>query len=134
MFRLIANVSVALAAGLTSCRDSTAPVAPCHGAIDVTVSLAPQPRFSWSPACGISLLWVATAPVSAGDVETVVWSFRVPERTPIGPQIRYGVLPKGADGSPAPPLVPGREYIVRAMYTVGEDAAVASGSARFTPR
>jgi hypothetical protein len=124
-----------LLSGLLGCHDATAPAA-CDGKLDVLVSPGATPTISWSPSCGISALEVFSepAPFTAGEIETPVWAFTVSELTPIGPGVRYGSTPRGANVSKAPQaLLPGREYRVLVMYTVGGDGVSAMGERIFVP-
>jgi hypothetical protein len=133
MRRILVQAFSLTVAGLIACRDSTAPPAPCTGAISVNVAGSAQPSFVWSPACGISLLTVATVPASSNDVERAIWGFTVPERAPVGPGINYGKSPRNATVWRGPEaLAVGKTYHITVMYTVGGDGVVASGGATFT--
>src|SRR5512132_510559 len=92
----------------------------CMQDVQVAVLTETTPLISWAPACGISSLSVETVPSSAGGSVETVWSFYVPENSPVGPGIRYGQSPSGANVSVAPhPLVAGARYRVRVLQTVG---------------
>ena len=124
-----------LLSGLLGCRDSTAPAA-CAGRLDLLVSSGVTPTISWSPSCGLSGLAVFKEPVpfSAEQFETPAWAFTVSELTPIGPGVRYGRAPSGANVSKAPEtLLPGAAYRVAVYYTVGGDSLVAIGERMFVP-
>jgi hypothetical protein len=61
-----------------------------------------------------------------------MWYFAVPENAPIGPSIRYGVMPVGITfWSPPRALVAGASYRVRVMQTLGGDVVVAGGEKVF---
>ena len=118
-----------------ACRETTAPVARegCVGPVQMAVRTESTPVFSWSPGCGVSHLWVVTVPSAPGVSEEIMWSFSLPESTPIGPGIRYGDTPIGIRfWTPPRALVAGASYRVRVMQTVGEDVVVAGGEKVFT--
>lgn len=130
----LATISAVLLAAL-GCSEATAPVSrkPCSGPVDVAVSKDTTPVFAWAPACGMSDFWVVTVPSSPAETEEVVWSFSVPEQTPVGPGIRYGIAPDGITYWTHPrALIPGTQYRVRVMQTVGGDVVVAGGEKVFT--
>jgi hypothetical protein len=104
----------------------------CVENVQVAVITETTPLFSWAPACGMSRLSVETVPSTpAGSPETV-WAFFLPENAPVGPTIRYGQAPSGANVWVAPqPLVGGTNYRVRVMQTLGGDVLVGSGGAVF---
>lgn len=105
----------------------------CAQNVQVAVITETPPLFSWAPACGISSLSVETVPSSAGGSVETVWAFFAPENNPVGPRIRYGQAPSGANVSIAPrPLVAGTTYRVRVVQTLGGDVLVGSGEAVFT--
>lgn len=129
----LTRVSAVLAT--LGCHDATAPIAPqgCVGPVKIAVLTEPTPVFGWSPACGVSMVWVVTVPSSPGESEESRWAFSVPENTPVGPGLRYGVTPAGATTwTPAHVLVPGTAYRVRVMQTLGGDVVVAGGEKIFT--
>lgn len=135
--------STLMLAALLGCRSSTEPdplvgwLSPtgCNGRIDVTVTSGVVPTFSWTPNCGISALTVTNVTPAPGTTwEAPVWGFSVPENHPLGPTVRYGAAPAGANlWTPARPLDAGTTYRVSVMLTVGLDVAVASGSRTFVP-
>jgi hypothetical protein len=105
----------------------------CAQNVQVAVVSGANPVFSWAPACGMSSLSVETVPAGAGASVQTVWGFTVPENTPVGPGIRYGQAPNGANVWFAPePLVTGTSYRIRVTQTVGGDVLVGSGEALFT--
>ncbi len=115
--------------------NGTSPVTPegCVQNVQVAVVQGANPVFSWSPACGMSSLSVATVPSTPGVNEESMWAFSVPEQSPIGPAIRYGSAPVGATVWTQPrALVAGASYRVRVMQTVGGDVLVGSGERVFT--
>lgn len=117
------------------CRGTTEPVSRegCVGPVQITVQTKSTPVFSWSPACGISDFWVVTVPSSPGATEEPMWTFSVPEHTPVGPAIRYGETPVGMTfWTPPRALVRGTAYRVRVMKTVGGDVVVAGGEKEFS--
>jgi len=135
LFRRRSATLLLLLSGLLGCRDATAPAA-CDGKLDVLVSGGVTPIISWSPKCGISELAVFSepAPFSAGEYESVVWAFTVSELTPIGPGVRYGRAPSGANVSKAAQaLRTGADYRVVVTYTVGGDGITAMGERIFHP-
>ena len=132
LFRRTTALAV-LFSGLLGCKDATAPAA-CEGPLQVAVSPGATPSINWSPTCGISYLVVMAAPASPGALETTVWGFTVPELTPLGPDVRYGRLPRGAkEMVPPQPLRAGAEYRILLMYTVGGDGVTAMGQRIFVP-
>ena len=63
-----------------------------------------------------------------------MWGFTVSEQIPIGPGVRYGSAPRGANVSiAAQTLSSGAEYRVLVMYTVGGDGVAAMGQLLFVP-
>ena len=111
---------------------TTEPPAPCSGDINVTVRGEFQPTFDWSRRCGISSLSVLKLSTQPGELDKMVWGFSVSERQPVGPSIVYGNNPVGSTVSHQPEtLVPGAQYRVTILYTVGGDGIVASGSTTF---
>lgn len=134
MIRTLFNATRVLAPLLAalSCRGAVSPEG-CARDVEVSVARGANPVFSWSPGCGISSLSVVTVPSTSGVSEEAVWGFTVPERTPIGPTIRYGIAPAGATVSTQPrALVAGATYRVLVMQTVGGDGVVGSGEGLFT--
>jgi len=131
-------LSVAAVAALllatVNCNGATAPANPegCLQNVEVTVSTQAIPVFAWSPTCGVSFLSVSILPSAPGSEETV-WSFSVPERTPIGPAVRYGTPPAGATVSTEPrQLLAGATYRIRVMYIIGGDGLAGQGERLFT--
>ena len=105
----------------------------CVQNVQVAVTSEATPLFTWSPACGMSGLTVETVPSSASGSAEAVWAFFVPESNPVGPSIRYGQAPSGANVSVAArSLVAGTSYRVRLAHTVGGDGLLGSGEALFT--
>ena len=136
MKRVLSNVSRAFAlllAGLGSgCTSSVAPEG-CAQNVNLAVTPAANPLFSWSPACGVSSLSVARVPSQPGGVGELVWGFSVSEQTPIGPPIRYGASPAGARiWTPPRALEAGATYRVQVVMTVGGDVLVSTGERDFT--
>jgi hypothetical protein len=81
----------------------------CLGDVDVVVQRISPPMFSWSPACGISILAIVDPTFQA------VWGIEGEiGKNAIEPPIRFGAVPANATES-APPkaLQPGHSYIVR---------------------
>ena len=114
------------------CSDTTSPKA-CGGNVQVAVLRQPNPIFTWSPACGVSSFQIVTVPSAPGAMEESVWGFSVPEQSPIGPAVRYGIAPAGATVWQQPrALVAGATYRVRVSQTVGLDGVVGSGESVFT--
>jgi hypothetical protein len=99
----------------------------------VSVSAGITPRIDWSPQCGITHLVVVSVG-SDGQPEFLVWSFSASELAPVGPSVRYGVLPDGAilEG-PTRPLVSGATYRVTLEMIVGGDVIAGHGTATFRP-
>ena len=117
-----------------SCNRTTAPVEGCFLNVDVAVSPEAIPSITWSPTCGMSHLTVTTVPSAPGVSEEMMWAFSLPERTPIGPAIRYGSAPTGATVWTQPrALVRGVTYQVWVYHTVGGDGLLGSGKRVFTP-
>jgi hypothetical protein len=105
----------------------------CVQNVQVAVLPGTNPVFSWSPTCGVSSLTVVTVPSTPGVSEESMWGFSVPEQSPVGPGIRYGVAPVGATVWTQPrALVPGANYRVRVIQTVGGDGLLGSGERVFT--
>jgi hypothetical protein len=130
---LIASATGLLLTALACNGASTISPQGCVQNVQVAVATGTTPLFSWAPACGISSLSVETVPSSAGGSVETVWAFFVPESNPVGPGIRYGQAPTGANVSVAPrPLVAGTNYRVRVQQTVGGDGLLGSGEAVFT--
>jgi len=125
----------ALLLATVTCNGATAPAANPEGCIqnvEVTVSTQAIPVFAWSPTCGVSFLSVSIVPSAPGTEETV-WSFSVPERTPIGPAVRYGTPPASATVSTKPrALLAGATYRIRVMYIIGGDGLAGQGERLFT--
>lgn len=97
-----------VAVWLVACTSSQ-DVEGCLGDVDVTVRRTIPPRFSWSPACGISNLAVVDPSYQA------VWGIEghVGENAIESP-IDFGIVPDGAFESVQPAkLQPGNSYIVR---------------------
>jgi hypothetical protein len=114
------------------CSDTTSPKA-CGGTVQVAVLRLPNPIFTWSPACGVSSFQVVTVPSAPGAMEESVWGFTVPEQSPIGPAVTYGIAPAGATVWQQPSaLLAGGTYRVRVMQTVGLDVVVGNGERVFT--
>jgi hypothetical protein len=125
--------STALLVATLSCRGTTAPTQGCVQNVQVAASTEAIPNFTWSPACGMSNLSVVTVPSAPGVAEESMWGFTVPERTPIGPAVRYGTAPAGATVWTQPrALVPGATYRVWVYHTVGGDGLLGSGKLVFT--
>jgi hypothetical protein len=121
-----------LLAGAVSCSESTAPPSSCDGPITVNVALTTSVKFGWSPACGVTNLTVTMVAATSAD-ERAIWGFHVPEATPTGPAISYGVSPAHATVWQGPEaLEVGETYRVTVMVLVGGDVEVANGSATFT--
>lgn len=129
----VTRVAALLLAAI-ACNGATAPVNPegCIQNVEVSVWTGAIPVFAWSPACGISFLSVSIVPSAPGSEETV-WSFSVPERTPIGPSVAYGTPPAGATVSTEPrALLAGATYRIRVMYIIGGDGLAGQGEGVFT--
>jgi hypothetical protein len=125
-------VCTALLLSIPGCSDTTSPKA-CGGNVQVAVLRQPNPIFTWSPACGVSSFQVVTVPSAPGAMEESVWGFSVPEQSPIGPAVHYGIAPARASVWRQPgALAAGATYRVRVMQTVGLDVVVASGERVFT--
>jgi hypothetical protein len=124
----------ALLATFFAC-DGASTVSPpgCEQNVEVAVTPETTPLFSWAPPCGISGLSVETVPSSTSVSPELVWAFFVSESQPVGPWIRYGQAPTGANVSVAPQsLVTGATYRVRVVQTLGGDVVVGSGERLFT--
>ena len=105
----------------------------CAENVQLSVSSDANPLFGWSPACGMSTLFVETVPPTIAGLPETMWAFSVPEYAPIGPYVRYGSAPERATVyTEAHALIVGKEYRVRVYLTVGGDVQVASGEAIFT--
>jgi hypothetical protein len=131
--RCISKIGV-LTLSMLACRSEPEFPNPCAEPITVQVRVGSegQPSFRWSPECGISALVVNTVP-APGAQETTVWSFRVPEQSPLRPDVTYGNAPGRATVWTGPQqLVPGTRYRVHVRMTVGEDVMIASGETTFT--
>lgn len=103
----------------------------CNVPVDVVVSTATPPGFSWSPECGADRLMVEDISEPAG-LYSITWGLvGGGERVP--PDVRYGVVPTGTSPlGPGSALVAGREYRVRVLrYTDSGDVLL--GQAVFTP-
>lgn len=124
--------TAALLLSTLGCNDTTSPKA-CGGNVQVAVLRQPNPIFTWSPACGVSSFQVVTVPSAPGVLEESMWEFSVPEQSPIGPAVYYGIAPAGATVWTQPrALVVGATYRVRVSQTVGLDVVVGSGERVFT--
>jgi hypothetical protein len=124
------RLSLIVIVGAISCNGPTSPPSPCNGTIEVSAITTTPVRFSWNPACGISELVVSTE--SALPEVASVWGFSVSEQNPVGPDVVFGVKPRGATEWTSPdPLEVGRVYRVTVRYTVGRDAVVAQGQRAF---
>jgi len=78
-------------------------------------------------------LSVVSVPSAPGVSEETMWAFSVPERTPVGPAVRYGIAPAGATVWTQPhTLVPGATYRVWVYNTIGGDGILGSGKRVFT--
>ena len=120
-----------LAFAVAGCSDPTSAEA-CNGPLEVGITGTTRLTFTWSPRCGISDLSVAAVPSTPGGADELVWGFRVPERSPLGPLVRYGDSPDRATVWSGPqPLVYGRRYRVSVAYIVGGDVSIASGTTTF---
>jgi hypothetical protein len=124
------HLGVIVITGAIACDGTTSP-APCNGDIEVVAVTTTPVRFAWTPACGVSTLLVTTE--SALPEGSVAWGISVSEQEPIGPDVVYGVKPRGAtEWKAAVELEPGREYRVIVRHTVGGDVIVAQGQRDFT--
>jgi hypothetical protein len=101
-------------------------LAPCTGAIDVTVSSGTTPTFTWTPACTVAYMIVEEG---ASDR----WLLEATDLTKgIAPGVRYGTVPSGArEGSAAEALVRGRLHDVT-MYN-GASFSTFAANKQFTP-
>jgi hypothetical protein len=140
--RALGLIAMVLLVGLPGCKTIIEPVpvvswlSPpgCNRDIGVTVSPGAVPTFSWTPNCGISMLVVTRLPATGRPTEETMWGFTVPERSPLGPGIRYGEAPLGVNVWTPPQLLQvGATYRLRVMLTLGGDVAVASGERTFVP-
>lgn len=73
-----------------SCGESTAPLEPCTGPVELTVAAQPPFTISWTPRCGARELSV-TAPASQG-VFITYWYLRSTDSR-MAPGFRYGEVP-----------------------------------------
>jgi hypothetical protein len=121
---------------LVGCGSDTAPtppLAPCSGALTVSVTSGTTPTISWSPACGVNRLSVDLVDAPAGTVSTV-WGLVTSSSDEFGPSVRYGVVPNGATADPASaPLQAGKSYRVQVLRAGGEAIILAQGTTTFTP-
>jgi hypothetical protein len=105
----------------------------CRHNVEIAVLPGANPVFSWSPRCGVSTLSVSTVPSAPGAVEETMWGFSVPEQTPLGPRIPYGIAPSRATIWIQPrALQTGSKYRVSVWYTVGGDVLTGGGERVFT--
>jgi hypothetical protein len=81
---------------------------PCTGAVTISVNATTtQPRFTWIPACSVSLLIITSAP--AVGTPTEHWRVEA-DRTVIIPPVMYGRLPTGAQSTGLIPLTSNQDY------------------------
>jgi len=117
-----------LAMTLAACSGSTEPLTPCSGAITPHVDTGTQPRFTWSPRCGVAEIEVMAPPSNGGTTE--MWHL-VGDGGLIGPGVRYGGQPSGTrTDTPATPVTRGTDYAV--FFTVQSPHSVV-GSLSWTP-
>ena len=129
-------IAVAMAMTVAACSDGVEPrpIQPCafDQDVEITVSTAPLPVFSWAPACGLASLQVWDQNQSSGWV--LYTGARAPEN-PLRSGIRYGAAPPEAlEPAPATPLTSGVVYTVAVYRWVGDDAGgslIPAGSATF---
>jgi hypothetical protein len=134
------RVAAVLALVLTTatCSGTTTPgkrVSPagCEQNVQIVVRTGAIPRFSWTPACGMSYVVVHAVTSTPGADGPLMWVFTVHEQSPIGPDIQYGIAPADANVlEPARPLVAGTTYKVRMIQTLGGDVRIGGGEAVFT--
>lgn len=123
---LLAMLSSALA-----CSDPAEPLPECGGDVELSVTSSSPFTFSWTPACALSALVV----LDAGNAP--VWNVQAPATSnSLGPDIRYGVVPKGAvQEGPLWELKSGFGYMVRVfrLETTPQDEliSVQAGEASF---
>jgi hypothetical protein len=120
---------IALSAVVTlGCKESPgepAAIVPCTNAVTISVNTAPpQPQFTWTPACSVSLLIVTTAP--AVGTPTEHWRVQA-DRTVIIPTVTYGRLPTGAQSTSFLPLTSNQDYHI-SIYIPDRATAVGDAS------
>jgi len=118
--------------------DAFEPITACVDSQSVSVHVSPgtSPRFTWSPACGMSSLQVVAE--STGIGSWIVYSGSQAATNPLPSGVRFGQLPPaGIAPGGVQPLLPGVHYLVTVYRWVGPPGGPGSifarGSATFVP-
>ena len=97
----------------------------CDQAIDpMSVSSGLHPQFSWSPACEAIL--EVSHQGSGGGVD--VWFVGK-----VRPPVTYGVVPAGATGSSAVPLMAGEPYHAELNLQLSNQSVIITAQRDFVP-
>jgi len=112
--RIAPQLALLFLFGLGSCSsgEPTAPLQPCSGQVEVRVTGGTQGEISWTPRCGVSTIVVNPMP-GIGVVQDAMWVISAEAGSLIGPSVRYGKRPAGAQETwPAQPVDPNWVYQV----------------------
>lgn len=123
MRRTLAALAALALCAPAACKESklVGPPLPCvpEDLVDLTVTVNPTPRFTWSPACLSPRLAVAD---SLGNF---VWQIDADSGSTLTSGITYGVVPAGATETiPAATLTAGHRYAVGVYRQVGTTDSV----------
>ena len=123
-------IAINLGLAASACDGSSGPATVlCSTPVEVSVTTAATPRFTWAPQCLVQQVVVLEpiAPSVGGSPER--WALQ--KLSGIASPLAYGQVPVGAELLlPAEALVPGHHYVVQLgmMEVVGSSNIVAEGA------